>query len=353
MRSLMKRDTRINAKNMTLRNYMMIFLSMLLFCGTYAGLYFLQVRVTDTIYIILSMLTYIVVTSAVTCIVFAFFRRKFLMRPVYRLCEAAQKVAQGDFSIRLAPMRKDGKKDEFEVLFEDFNTMAEELASTEMLKNDFVSNVSHELKTPLAVIQNYATILQSDDLSEEERRDYSKRIGEASQRLSVLVTNILQISRLENQKTRPAIRPFNLSEALCRCILNYDAQLEEKDIQVDTQLDQDLIVNSDENLLDMVWNNLISNAVKFTPEGGRIEILLHRDKDEAVVQVRDNGCGIDEKSVRHIFEKFYQADTSHATQGNGLGLALASQIIGLLDGRICVESKPQEGAVFTVRLKIS
>lgn len=349
---MMKKDPRVNAKNMTFRNYLIIFFSMLLFCGSYAGLYFLQIQRSELIYIILSMLTYIVVTSAVTCVFFAFFRRRFLMRPVYRLCEAAQKVARGDFSVRLAPMRRDGKKDEFEVLFEDFNTMTEELASTEMLKNDFVSNVSHELKTPLAVIQNYATLLQSDNLSDEERRQYSRRIGEASSRLSVLVSNILLLSRLENQKIMPARHPFNLSEALCRCILNYESALDEKDIELVTELDQDLIVSSDENLLDMVWNNLLSNAVKFTPDHGRIEVLVKKEGGTAVVKITDNGCGIDGKSVRHIFDKFYQADASHATQGNGLGLALTKRIADLLGGDIYVESAPGKGASFTVELKV-
>ena len=349
---MMKKDPRVNAKNMTFRNYLIIFFSMLLFCGSYAGLYFLQIQRSELIYIILSMLTYIVVTSAVTCVFFAFFRRRFLMRPVYRLCEAAQKVARGDFSVRLAPMRRDGKKDEFEVLFEDFNTMTEELASTEMLKNDFVSNVSHELKTPLAVIQNYATLLQSDNLSDEERRQYSRRIGEASSRLSVLVSNILLLSRLENQKIMPARHPFNLSEALCRCILNYESALDEKDIELVTELDQDLIVSSDENLLDMVWNNLLSNAVKFTPDHGRIEVLVKKEGGTAVVKITDNGCGIDGKSVRHIFDKFYQADASHATQGNGLGLALTKRIADLLGGDIYVESAPGKGASFTVELTV-
>ena len=349
---MMKKDPRVNAKNMTFRNYLIIFFSMLLFCGSYAGLYFRQIQRSELIYIILSMLTYIVVTSAVTCVFFAFFRRRFLMRPVYRLCEAAQKVARGDFSVRLAPMRRDGKKDEFEVLFEDFNTMTEELASTEMLKNDFVSNVSHELKTPLAVIQNYATLLQSDNLSDEERRQYSRRIGEASSRLSVLVSNILLLSRLENQKIMPARHPFNLSEALCRCILNYESALDEKDIELVTELDQDLIVSSDENLLDMVWNNLLSNAVKFTPDHGRIEVLVKKEGGTAVVKITDNGCGIDGKSVRHIFDKFYQADASHAAQGNGLGLALTKRIADLLGGDIYVESAPGKGASFTVELKV-
>lgn len=346
----MKKDPRINARSLTFRNYLLIFLSMLLLCGIYAGLYFLQIQTSGVILTVLSMFAYVVFTSLVTCIFFTLIRRHILLRPVHRVCEAAKKVAAGDFSVRLSPMRKDGKKDEFEVLFEDFNTMAEELASTEMLKNDFVSNVSHELKTPLAVIQNYATILQSDGLSEAERKLYSQRIGEAASRLSALVTNILQVSRLENQKIKPALQPFNLSEALSRCILNYDALLEEKNINLEVELDQNLILMSDENLLDMVWNNLLSNAIKFTPEKGHIRVRLYQDKKQAAVTVADDGCGISRDALRHIFDKFYQADASHATQGNGLGLALAKRIVDLLGGSIDVESAPGRGSVFTVKL---
>lgn len=349
----MKKDPRVNAKSITFSKYVVIFLIMLFFCGSYAGIYFMQIQDSELIYVILSMLTYIIVISAAVCVLFAFFRRKVLMRPVYRLCEAAQKVAKGDFSIRLSPMRKDGKKDEFEVLFEDFNTMASELESTEILKNDFVSNVSHELKTPLAVIQNYASILQSDELTDEERKEYSSRIGAAANRLSVLITNILQVNRLENQKISPVLHPFNLSEALSRCILNYDTLLDEKEIELETQLDQNLIVDGDENLLDMVWNNLISNAIKFTPENGKIEIEAKKEGNTVFVSISDNGCGISPESLHRIFDKFYQADTSHATEGNGLGLALVKRILDLLGGDISVTSVPAKGSVFTVKLNLS
>ena len=346
----MKNDPRVNAKSFTFRNYIIIFLIMLFFCGSYAGLYFLQIKSTDLIYVLLSMFTYIVVISIAVCILFAFFRRRVLMRPVYRLCEAAQKVARGDFSVRLTPMRKDGMKDEFEVLFDDFNTMTAELASTEILKNDFVSNVSHELKTPLAVIQNYATILQCDELTPEERKEYSRRIGNAASRLSVLVTNILQINRLDNQKIKPALRSFNLSEELSRCILNYDTLLDEREIELETQLDQTLILCSDESLLDMVWNNLISNAVKFTPQKGKIGIEARQEGHDVLVTISDSGCGVPPEAIHRIFDKFYQADSSHATQVNGLGLALVKRILHLLGGDISVSGTPQKGSAFTVRL---
>ena len=345
----MKQDPRINAKSMTLGHYIGIFLFVLFFCGSYAGLYFLQIHVETTIiYIMLSMLTYIVGISVVVCIMIAFFRKKYLMVPVYRISEAARKVTQGDFSVRLKPMRKDGKKDEFEVLFDDFNTMVEELASTEMLKADFVSNVSHEIKTPLAVIQNYATILQNDNMSEAERKEYLRKIGDASERLTILVTNILQVNRLENQKIKPILKPFNLSEQMCRCIIGFDTLLDEKEIELDTQLDQNLIMNSDENLLDIVWNNLLSNAIKFTDNGGRIRIYVGKEVDKICVSVKDTGCGISEEAIKHMFDKFYQEDTSHATQGNGLGLALAKRIIDLLDGEVVVESVLKEGTTFKV-----
>ena len=168
-------DPRINVKLMRLRNYVLLFCAILFICGSYAGIYFLQINkgINKGIYTVLSMFTYLVVVSLLLVILFSGFFTKYIFYPVYQLSGAAKKVTQGNFSIRLEPRRKDGKKDEFEVLFEDFNIMAEELASTELLKKDFISNVSHEMKTPLSVIQNYATILQSDRLTEREQREYA------------------------------------------------------------------------------------------------------------------------------------------------------------------------------------
>ncbi len=347
----MKKDPRINASSMSVKKYIAVFLTVLFLCGSYAGVYFLQIKESRTEYIVLSMLTYIIVLSAVVCLILAAFRHFVLMRPVRKVCEAARRVASGDFSVRIEPDRTDGKKDEFEVLFEDFNTMTAELASTEIMKSDFISNVSHEFKTPLAVIQNYATILQSEELAPEERREYTERIGSAAARMSVLVSNILQLNRLENQKINPDKQPFNLSEALSRCILGYDELLEEKDIELDIDMDQDILLTADEALLDTVWNNLMSNAVKFTPEGGTIRIGLERKNGTICVTVADTGCGMTEDVQRHIFDKFYQADTSHKMQGNGLGLALAKRIVDLVGGRIGVSSEPGKGTAFTVEFE--
>lgn len=347
-------DPRINVKIMRLRNYILLFCVILLICGSYTGIYFLQVSNGhgSGLYTRLSMITYLVVISILLVILFSGYYTKYVLRPVHQLSEAAKRMTQGDFSIYLASRRKDGKKDEFEVLFEDFNLMVQELASTELLKKDFISNVSHEMKTPLSIIQNYATILQSDGLTEKERREYLEKIGDATRRMSILITNILQMNRLENQKILANAKPFNLSEQLSRCVLGFEELWEEKNINIEVEMDQSIVICNDEELLDIVWNNLLSNALKFTENGGTIRIVVEKFDKLAVVTVEDTGCGIETHSINHIFDKFYQADSSHATMGNGLGLALVKQIIVLLRGEIRVDSTPGIGSAFSVYLSI-
>ena len=168
-----------------------------------------------------------------------------------------------------------------------------------------------------------------------------------------LVMNILQLSRLENQKIHADKKPYDLSEQLCRCTLNFETVLDEKEIELDTDFDENIILNSDEKLLDIVFNNLLSNALKFTEQGGMVHITSKVEGEFAVISVADNGCGMTENEIKHIFEKFYQADTSHATKGNGLGLALTYRIINLLGGTIGVRSEVGKGSIFTVRLKLN
>lgn len=342
-------DPRVSVKSMRFRNYIVLFLSILLVCGGYTYIYYKQ-RSIVTVYTILSILTFLAFVSILLVILFEFFRQHYFLKPVQRLSDSARKVAQGDYTVRILPFRKDGKKDEFEVLFDDFNSMVKELASTEMLKKDFVSNVSHELKTPLAVIQNYAALIENTELTEQERLEYIKKIVEVSKRMSTMITNILQISRLENQIIPIKSKKMNLSEQLCRCALEFESIWEEKEIILETDLDQNLIIDGDEELLDIVWNNLISNALKFTDKGGKVRISTINHNDTICVIVEDTGCGIDENDLRHIFDKFYQADTSHATKGNGLGLAMVKRILDLQGGSITVESTPGLGSIFIITL---
>jgi signal transduction histidine kinase len=272
-------------------------------------------------------------------------------RPMRLLGNAARKIAQGDFSVRLAPRRKDGRKDFVELMFEDFNTIAKELAGIETLKTDFIANVSHEIKTPLTVIQNYASALQNDNLPADLRREYIQTILEATQRLSALTSNILKLNKLENQEIVPETGIYDVSEQLRRCALAFEEQWERKNIAFDADLDE-LLVPYDETILEIVWNNLLSNAVKFTPLGGAIVLAAKAEDGLAVVTVKDTGPGMDRETQKRIFDKFYQGDASHAQEGNGLGLALVKRAVELLGGTVTVESEPGQGSIFTVRLKI-
>ncbi len=347
-----KRDPRINVSNMSFINYAAVFALVFFACGVFAWiLYGISTAENNSdLYIVLSLLTGVVVLSVFFLLFFSILRRRFLSVHVDNLCSAARKVAQGDFSVRIAPERKDGKKDEFEVLYEDFNTMVAELASTEILKSDFISTVSHEIKTPIAVIQNYALMLQMSHLSEEERANCAEKISEATQRLSSLVTNILQLNKLENQNMPVKRECFNLSEQIRCCALGFEKVWTDKNIDFECNLDEDIEINSDDKLLYVVWNNLIGNALKFTEDGGTVTVTAEKSENYAAVTVKDSGCGIDDKTLSHIFDKFYQGDTSRATEGNGLGLALVKRIVTLLHCDIIVNSTPGEGSEFIIKI---
>lgn len=271
--------------------------------------------------------------------------------PMQAISDATKKVAKGDFTVRIDTFHEEEKEDYLDLMIHDLNTMIAELGSIETLKTDFVSNVSHEIKTPISVIQNYAQLLKSDTLTEQERKDYSETIYGAANRLNMLITNILRLNRLENQQLSPAAVPFDLSAQLTECLLGFEAVWEEKQIGIEPDIEDGVVITADRELLSIVWNNLLSNAFKFTEPGGTVGVMLKNEGEYALVAVRDTGCGISPEATRHIFDKFYQDDTSHATQGNGLGLALVKRILDMTGGEITVESKPGEGSAFTVRLR--
>ena len=276
-------------------------------------------------------------------------RRLTVERPVKRIIDGAQKVMDGDLSTRIAPLR--GVEPGFNVIIDYFNRMVQELSGMETLRTDFIANVSHELKTPLAVIQNYGTMLQQPNLSDEDRKDYARTVTNASQRLASLITNILKLNKLENQQIYPKKEHFDLGEQLCECLLGFENAWEAKRLEIETEMEDGVNVESDPELLSLVWNNLFSNAIKFTEEGGTIGLKLHTENGHAVVEVSDTGCGISPEVGVHIFEKFYQGDTSHATQGNGLGLALVKRVVDIIGGEISVSSELGKGSTFTVRIK--
>ena len=270
--------------------------------------------------------------------------------PMLRLADATRKVAKGDFSVYLAPIHTPDKTDYLDRMFLDFNKMVEELGSIETLKTDFFSDVSHEFKSPLAVISGSADLLQkSPALTERDQKEVDS-IRDATRRLADLIQNMLKLNKLEKQTIRPVPSVFDVCAQVCGCAVQFEDQWEKKNLEFEADLEDSAAVYADPGLTELVWNNLLSNAIKFTPEGGTIALAQKTLDHWVEVSVRDTGCGMTDETMRHIFDKFYQGDTSHATQGNGLGLALVKRILELSGGEIAVESQPGKGSAFTVRL---
>ncbi len=277
--------------------------------------------------------------------------RKTYELPLQRISKATKQVAEGDFSVYIPAMHTADKLDYLDVMIMDLNKMIEELGSIETLKTDFFSNVSHEIKTPLAVIQNSAELLQAGELTERQRESVDT-IYWQSRRLADMITNILKLNKLEKQVITPAAEPYDLCGQLADCALLFEELWEKKNLDFSARLEDRAMILADESLMEIVWNNLLSNAVKFTEEGGAITLTQTSDKERITVSVSDTGCGMSEETIRHIFEKFYQGDTSHATEGNGLGLALTFRILQLSGYTIAVESTLGEGTTFTVTIPL-
>ncbi len=342
----------------SVNNYVVFFLTvsfavsccMMLFVTTLANtmdLTFTRENISDAAKITLGNVALITLVFAVIDRL----RREYMVsRPVKIITETTRKIMQGDFSVRLEHIKGVDVRG-FNEIVDAINAMAAELEGTETLRTDFIANVSHELKTPLAVMGNYATMLQRPELSEEDRIEYAKSISDAARKLAQLITNILKLNKLENQQIFPQPKEFDLGEQLCECLLGFEDAWEKKELEIETDIEEDVRIRSDPELLSLVWNNLISNAVKFTLEGGTIGVSLQTEGNTVTVSVRDTGCGMKPEVGQHIFEKFYQGDTSHATQGNGLGLALVKRVVDILNGEIGVQSVYGQGSTFTVKFR--
>lgn len=292
---------------------------------------------------VLSMLVPIVVL--VTLVNFLFTR--YIYRYLDKISDAMQKVADGDYTVRL-----DAEKDQpFRELYRNFNTMAEELGGVEMLKNDFINGYAHELRTPITSINGFAEMLLNDDgtLSNEERRSYLEIIASESRRLADLAGNSLLMSRLDTQKIIPDKKPFSLDEQLRRCSILLSGQWTEKELDMTMDLDEAVYVG-DYDLMQHLWINLLTNAVKYTPKGGSITVTLKNEEKFIAVSVADTGKGIPPEDRERIFDKYYQTDKSHSKRGLGLGLAICKRIVQLCNGSLTVESEVGVGSTFTVKL---
>ncbi len=286
------------------------------------------------------------ITSGILGTVFASFMSKQIIKPLDRLSKATQKVAKGDFSIRL---KEDTNVQAVNSLLENFNKMTAELGSIEMFRSDFINNFSHEFKTPIVSICGFARQLQKDGLTEEEQKNYARIIAGNAQHLASMSSSVLLLTKLDNQQIIEGKELYPLDDQIRSCILSMQTEWERKNINLTVELEQ---VNyfGNREIIGHIWSNIIANAIKFTHENGEITITMKETDNAVQVQIQDNGIGIDEDVMPHIFEKFYQGDSSHKTAGNGLGLPLVKRIIELCKGEIKVESVKDEGSIFTITL---
>ena len=292
-----------------------------------------------------------VILLSIGMVIIDYVRRRIMVdSPVKMITDAAERIMSGDFSARVKDMHGAGMEG-FNMVGKAINAMAEELSSVETLRTDFIANVSHEMKTPLAVMQNYGRLLEAPGLAEEKRLEYARAITDSSRRLADMMTNILKLNRLENQQIYPSPTTFDLGEQLCECLLQYEGVWTKKNIEIETDIAEGVLVSADAELLSLVWNNLFSNAFKFTEQGGRVSLSLGLVGGYATVKISDTGCGMSADVGAHIFEKFYQGDTSHQTQGNGLGLALVKRVVDIMQAEIGVESAVGVGTTFTVKIR--
>lgn len=316
-----------------------ILMGLLLSSGVHMGFIVLlsRLELSDFVKVNIPLLYWIGLAAAVTALIVRLTRNVY-ERPLRQIARAARQVAGGDFSVYIPPVHRADKQDFLDELILDFNKMVAELGSSESLKTDFFSNVSHEIKTPLAVIQSSAAILNHGTLTPEQA-DYVQTILRSSQRLSELISNILKLNKLEKQSTQPVLEPYDLCEQLAQCALLFEERWEEKGIEFEADMEDTATIEADESLLELVWNNLLSNAIKFTGPGGTGHLRQMSGPEWVEISVSDTGCGMSQETMDHIFEKFYQGDTSHAAEGNGLVLALVLRILRMCGGSISAASE--------------
>ena len=272
-----------------------------------------------------------------------------ISKPLKELSKATLRIAAGEFDVRVPERGRPDSLLEIDQLMHNFNRMADDLSSVEYLRRDFTSSVSHEFKTPLASISGYARLLTAENVSDEERREYAATISEECRRLSSLSENLLRITRLESRQLQPTLAAYALDEQLRRVLTVVMPEMERRGLELDLHL-QPAVVCADRELMEQVWMNLLSNAMKFTPAGGRISVSITETEESVCATISDTGIGMTEEQQKRIYEKFYQADRSHRTEGSGLGLPLVRRIVDICGGKVEVHSAPERGSRFSVYL---
>ena len=270
---------------------------------------------------------------------------KKILGPLEKTIKATKKVAQGDFDVRLQTKRKD----ETEEFVNNFNYMVKELGKTELLQKDFIDNVSHEIKTPISSIQGFAKLLDDENLSNEERKEYIGIIIEESERLLKLSNSTLKLAKLQHQDKITKKEQINITEQIRKVLAVLEPKWREKNLKVDISLNN-IYFEGDENLLFQVWMNLIDNAIKFSNKNGKIEIKIEEIKENIEVEIKDNGIGMEKEDIEKIYSRFYQVDKSHSGEGSGLGLSIVKRIIELSSGTINIKSEKNKGTKILIKL---
>lgn len=278
-----------------------------------------------------------------------------LEQPMRELGAAAGRVAQGDFSVYVAPRHVEGTRqwNSTDQMFADFNTMVGELGSIETMKNDFVSNVSHEIKNPLAIITTHAKALERGTVSDERRKAYAGVIVDASARLNTLVTNTLKLNKLESQSIVAEAADYNVASQLTDAALALYDLFDAKGVALELDVEDHATVHADPGIVSLIWSNVLGNALKYTESDGHVTLRQRSTSDGVTVEIIDDGCGMSETEAAHIFDKFYQGATTHAAEGNGLGMAMVKRAVELSCGTITVRSSQGSGTTVTITLPAS
>ena len=341
----MKKPKRIRPKLGVHPYYVLIALSEIVIAAGIALL--LNWLLEDVLEVRLPPWLWVLIFSTILCSVLGWLISALFFEPITRLSRAMRKVGSGDFTVRL---ETSSRIREVRDTYDNFNVMAQELGATEIIQTDFVSNVSHEFKTPINAIEGYATLLQNGPQTEEQFL-YVDKILLNTRRLNELVSNILLLSKVDHQAITSSRTRYRLDEQIRQAVVLLEPKWAEKDLDLDVDLDH-LDYTGSESLLLHVWVNLIDNAIKYDPYGGLLRLRLHCRDNRAVFTVEDSGPGIAEEAQKHIFDKFYQADSSRMAEGNGLGLALVKRVLDVCGGTVAVQNLPEAGCRFTVTLPL-
>ena len=312
-------------------------------------LIFSKVKDFETSILAIFVLLYILFTALIFFIIDYIRRNIIIQKPLNDILDATNLISKGEFDIKLKPRHNYNNYDELDKIMININKMAIGLRNDEILKKDFISNFSHEIKTPIAIMNGYINLLKRNEMSKEERDEYIEKLYNSSINLSNLISNILKLNKLENSEME--LNDVNLSNVLENVIISYDELINNKKINFDIDIDDRLIKYTNESFIQLIFSNLISNAIKFSKYEGIVEIKLKNKNDYIEFMVKDNGIGMSKDTIIHIFNRFYQGDTSHKTEGNGLGLSMVKKAIDRLGYKISIESEEEKGSTFIVDIR--